>query len=113
MSSAESVHRREFAWQFLGGLSAASFVAGTAAAEEKLTQDKPAEPPPTEVLVLTALVRNYPGERYDETSLQGIYRDIAGDLARGKQLRGVPLDNADGPATVFHAVRAAAAEGTP
>lgn len=114
MSHAEGLHRREFAWQMLGGLGAMSVATElTSAADQPpppaLPEDPRTEPPeqtpPVEVLLLTALVRNYPSEHYTDEVLRGIYGDIAGDVARGKQLRTVSLQNSDEPACVFRAFR--------
>lgn len=103
-----NVHRREFARQCLGTLGAASALVATTAAQDKTEKDEtPAEKtPPVELLLLSALVQNYPSEHYTEEAIAGIYRDIAGDVARGKQLRAFPLENGDGPATVFRVFRA-------
>jgi hypothetical protein len=63
-------------------------------------------PPPPEVLLLTYLVRRYPNERLDEVAIQGIFRDIRGDVARGRALAEFPLRNSDEPAFVYSAYRA-------
>lgn len=117
MSTAENLHRREFAWQCLGGLSAVSLTSVSAAQDKPATPDEAkAEPekqsPPAELLVLSALIQSYPSEHYTDEIYRDIYRDIAGDMARGKQLRAFPLTNGDGPACVFRAIRSVA-EGTP
>lgn len=121
MPASDGLHRREFAWQMLGGLGAASLAAGNASAQDKpsppaLPEDPKAEPaertPPVELLVLTALVQSYPSEQYNDDILRRIYGDIAGDVARGKQLRAFPLNNSDEPACVFHVFRAMP-EGAP
>jgi hypothetical protein len=114
MSASTNVHRREFARQCLGTLGAASALAATAAAQDKSEKgEAPAEKtPPVELLLLSTLVQNYPSEHYTEEAIAGIYRDIAGDVARGKPLRAFPLANGDGPATVFRVFRANE-QGTP
>ncbi len=64
-----------------------------------------AELPPAEVVLLTYLTRRHPSDHFDEASLPGIFRDIRGDVARGKQLSEFPLKNSDEPAFVFAAYR--------
>ncbi len=63
--------------------------------------------PPPEVLLLTYLVRRYPNDHLDEVAIQGIFRDIRGDVARGRALAEFPLRNSDEPASVYSAYRAA------
>ena len=114
--------RRRFAQQLTVGTSglAATLVASRGIGAEippapKLPEDpapKPAPPdeaqtPPPEVLLLSYLVRTYPSEHFDEPALQGIFRDIRGDLARGQMLSEFPLKNADEPAFVFSPYRSA------
>jgi hypothetical protein len=119
--SADHLHRREFAWQCLGGIGAASLIGGSSSADDKPKPADPADPadepekktPPAELLILSALMQMYPSEHYDEDAVRGIYRDIAGDVARGKQLREFSLKNSDEPAMAFRVFRAASAEGTP
>ena len=65
----------------------------------------PAEAPPPEVMLLTYLVRTYPSDHFDEQAVQGIFRDIRGDLARGQLLAEFPLKNSDEPAFAFRAYR--------
>ena len=97
-------------------------LAAISAAEDKPAQiknektDKPAEKkpddaatppelPPAEVILLTYLTRRHPSDHYDEAAIQGIFRDIRGDIARGKLLSEFLLTNADEPAFVFAAYR--------
>jgi hypothetical protein len=54
-------------------------------------------------MLLTYLVRQYPSDRYDETTLQGIFRDIRGDVARSRQLSSTSLKNGDEPSFIFKA----------
>lgn len=77
-------------------------------AAEKKPNDPATSPelPPAEVLLLTYLTRRHPSDHYDDAAIQGIFRDIRGDVARGKQLSEFPLTNADEPASVFAAYRA-------
>ena len=126
MESLDRIDRRHFAAQLaLGasGLTAAMTpLAAIGAAEDKPAQiknenaDKPAEKqsdeaaaapelPPAEVILLTYLTRRHPSDHYDEAAIQRIFRDIRGDIARGKQLSEFPLTNADEPAFVFAAYR--------
>ncbi|MFO1046244.1 MAG: hypothetical protein U0941_31080 [Planctomycetaceae bacterium] len=116
------MRRREFARQLTagaGGLAAALSVSQGLSAETppapKLPEEAPAkeEPaaPPPEVLLLTYLVRTYPSDKYDDVAIQGIFRDIRGDLARGKLLSEFPLKNSDEPAFVFSPYRGTG--GTP
>jgi hypothetical protein len=101
-----SVPRREFAWQCLG-LGAASLAAAAEPPPPALPDSPPSElQPPTELLILSALVRQYPSEHYTQEALRGIQGDIAGDVARGKTLRAFPLKNSDAPALTFRADRA-------
>jgi hypothetical protein len=63
----------------------------------------PPEPPPPEVMLLTYLVRAHPSDHFDDAAVQGIFRDIRGDLARGQLLAEFPLKNSDEPAFAFRA----------
>lgn len=126
MSSLNRIDRRHFATQLAVGASALTAamtpLAATSAAEDKPVAnknehgDKPAEKKPdeaaappelpsAEVLLLTYLTRRHPSDHFDEAAIQGIFRDIRGDIARGKQLSVFALKNADEPAFVFAAYR--------
>ena len=126
MSSPNRIDRRHFAAQLAvgaGALTAAMTpLAAASAAEDKPVADKnekgdkpaeakpdeaaaPPELPPAEIVLLTYLTRRHPSDRYDEAAIQGIFRDIRGDIARGRQLSEFPLTNADEPAFVFAAYR--------
>ena len=126
MPSPNRIDRRHFAAQLAVGasaltaamtpLAAASAAEDQPVAEKNEKGDKPAEKPPdeasvppelpsAEIVLLTYLTRRHPSDHYDEAALQGIYRDIRGDVARGKQLSEFPLTNADEPAFVFAAYR--------
>ncbi|MDB5348472.1 MAG: hypothetical protein JWP89_6849 [Schlesneria sp.] len=108
--------RRDFTRQFVlgAGLSAVPLTTASAASSDgppapKLPEDPApvaAEVPP-EVLLLTYLVRRYPSDHLDEVAIQGIFRDIRGDVARGRALAEFPLRNSDEPAFVYSAYRAA------
>jgi hypothetical protein len=123
MESTDRIDRRHFAKQLVLGASglgaAMTPLAAASAAEDKSAPDKldkPAEKksedsaappvlPSAEVLLLTYLTRRHPSEHFDEAAIQGIYRDIRGDVARGKQLSEFPLKNSDEPAFLFAAFR--------
>ena len=126
MSSPNRIDRRQFAAQLAVGASALTAatapLAAASAAEDKPVveknpkDDKPAEKKPddaaappelpsAEIVLLTYLTRRHPSDHYDEAAIQGIFRDIRGDVARGKQLSEFPLTNADEPAFVFAAYR--------
>ena len=106
MPQREGLPRREFAKHCLGGLGIAALAAPAAAADET---DDAAAKPPAELLILSALLQQYPSEHYTEEIVAGLYRDVAGDLARGKQLRAFPLQNSHEPACTFRVFRAAGA----
>ncbi|MEI8378867.1 MAG: hypothetical protein WCJ09_01975 [Planctomycetota bacterium] len=114
--------RREFAQQLTvgaGGLAAALATNQALGAETPPAPKLPEEPaakveppaPPPEVLLLTYLVRTYPSDNYDDVAIQGIFRDLRGDLARGKLLSEFPLKNSDEPAFIFSPYRGT--DGTP
>lgn len=112
MSEASDLHRRDFTRHCLTGLGVASLGSVPAV----LADDRKDEPPPkptTELLLLSALMQQYPSEHYSEEIAAGIYRDIAGDLARGKALRAYPLQNSDEPVGAFRAYRAPPTQGAP
>ena len=111
--------RRDFTRQFIlgAGLSAVTVPTAWAASSDVPPVPKLPEvpapgaaeaPPPTEVLLLTYLVRRYPNDHLDEAAIQGIFRDIRGDVARGRVLAEFPLKNSDEPAFVSSAYRASA-----
>lgn len=119
----DRIGRREFAQKLTvgtGGLAAAVLATSSTSGAEtppapKLPEDpasKP-EPPvaPVEALLLSYLVRAYPSEKFDAAAIQGIYRDIRGDVARGTLLSEFPLTNSDEPAFVFSPYRGT--DGTP
>jgi hypothetical protein len=112
------MQRRDFTRQLVigaGGFASIGAVSATAGPgtppAPKLPEDPmpvAAEaPPPPEVLLLTYLVRRYPNDQLDEVAIQGIFRDIRGDVARGRALAEFPLRNSDEPAFVYSAYRAA------
>lgn len=119
----DRIGRREFAQRLTagtGGLAATVLATSPGSGAEtppapKLPEEpapKP-EPPvaPVEALLLSYLVRAYPSENFDDVAIQGIYRDIRGDVARGKLLSEFPLKNSDEPAFVFSPYRGT--DGTP
>lgn len=113
MESPDRIDRRHFAAQLAlgaGGLTAAMTpLAAISAAEDQPAEKQPDEAaaapelPSAEVLLLTYLTRRHPSDHFDEAAIQGIFRDIRGDIARGKQLGEFPLKNSDEPAFVFAA----------
>ncbi len=122
LTMASRMRRREFARQLTvgaGGLAAALTTAQALGAETPPAPKLPEEPaakveppaPPLEVLLLTYLVRTYPSDNYNDVAIQGIFRDLRGDLARGKLLSEFPLKNSDEPAFVFSPYRGT--DGTP
>lgn len=121
MSDLNPMDRRQFAGGLALGSSAliAAVLTGThsVAADDPPTGKPPEEPQPAErreppvrpteeALLLTCLTQRYPSENFDEESLQGIYRDLRGDVARGRILSEFPLLNSDEPGFVFSAFRA-------
>lgn len=82
------------------------------AIDEKAAKDEPGEkiqarePPPEAAYLLGLIMRRYPDERLDETAVNGIVRDIYGDLTRSRVLSSFPLDNSDEQAFAFKAWRA-------
>lgn len=120
MESIDQLDRRRFAQQLLlgaGGLAAVGTITGSPAAKAeedvppapKLPEDSapPAPLVPLEALLLSYLVRTFPSDEFDEQAIQGIFRDIRGDVARGRVLAEFTLKNADEPAFVFAAYRGA------
>lgn len=78
----------------------------TPADPKPLPKDQePEAAPPEELLLLSVLLRRYPSEQYNDNAMRGIFRDLRGDLARGRALREFPLTNSDEPHFVFRALR--------
>ena len=76
-------------------------------ANEKPTDEVEArELPPEAAYILGLIMRRYSDERLDEAAVNGIVRDIYGDLARSRVLSSFPLDNSDEPGFTFSAWRA-------
>lgn len=72
--------------------------------------DKPAEPetpppPAPEDCLLGWLLSEYPAEHLTAETIAGIRADIRGNLAQARRLRAFPLENSDGPSTLFRAWR--------
>lgn len=74
--------------------------------EKPTDQTEAREPPPEAAYLLGLIMRRYPDERLDDTAVDGIVRDIYGDLARSRALSSFPLDNSDEPGFTFQAWRA-------
>ena len=104
----DALHRRDFGFQILAGVGAASVAAAAPVSNlpppPALPEDAGQELPSVEFLLLTALLQRYPSDKYTDESLQGLFGDIAGDVARGKTLRSFPLRNGDEPATCFRVI---------
>lgn len=120
------IGRREFGrWAVASGIATGLSVApvglsATLGAEDTPTPKKADDPksgapepppPPPEVLLLTYLLRTYPNDHFDEQSVQGVFRDIRGDVTRGKSLAQFSLKNSDEPVFTFQAYRST--DGTP
>ena len=83
--------------------------------ENSPTPEIPAPAPPLhshESLLLNCLQQRYPSlqsgnpsESNHDEALQGILRDLRGDLARSRMLSQIPLKNSDEPCFVFRAYR--------
>lgn len=131
MSHSSRIDRRQFAGSLLAATSAGVLLTTSSSVateddnppSEKPPQDSPTEAkheekttepapetvpektyPPQEILLLTCLIQRYPSKHFDETALQGINRDLRGDLVRGRILSEFPLKNSDGPGFVFQAL---------
>lgn len=123
----DRIGRREFSRQIAAGAGLLGGIAtvSTSVASPRTAEDPPVPkkgddpksdapeppPPPAEVLLLNYLIRKYPSDKFDDQALQGIFRDIRGDVARGKALASFPLKNSDEPVFTFRAYRSA--DGTP
>jgi hypothetical protein len=97
----DAIDRREFArWMTLGisasGTASIDSIAGAA--------DEPPKPPSLPMLVLARIKEEFPSDRYDEATVEGILQDVRADLARSRELSAFPLQNSDEPAFVFPAV---------
>lgn len=113
------VTRREFARSLTAVTTLAIGSRAVAAADEPAaTQDavpqQPGDPPnptaelpPPEVedFLLAALLSQYPGDHLTPEMLAGIRADLRNHRRQAEQLRSVPLDNSDEPATILRAWR--------
>ena len=114
MPNQHRIDRRRFAESLVASTGAVTALIGSSLsvnAEDKPPADPGAAPaapsrPSEEVLLLTCLMQRYPSEHFDEAAIQGIFRDLRGDLARGRILREFPLQNSDEPCFEFRAYRA-------
>ncbi len=114
MPNQHRIDRRRFAESLVASTGAVTALIGSSLSVN--AEDKPpAEPgeapaapsrPSEEVLLLTCLMQRYPSEHFDEAAIQGIFRDLRGDLARGRILSEFPLQNSDEPCFEFRAYRA-------
>lgn len=126
MSSSPQLNRRHFTRRLALGVGgfviAESSIPHDGVCEETSNQEKPVKAeatpekkdatgdsspdlPPVELLMLTYLVRRYPSDQFNEESLHLIFRDVRGDVARGRQLSEFLLKNEDEPGVVFSAYR--------
>lgn len=103
--------RRDFGWAVASSAATVSLTSPALGDDPKtLVADKPKEESrqiPEPVYLLGAILRHYPDSRLDEVAINGILRDITGDLARGKVISNFPLKNSDEPSYVFQAWRGA------
>ncbi len=115
MPNQNRIDRRRFAESLVASSAAMTALIGSSLSVN--AEDKPpaetkeahaAAParPSEEVLFLTCLMQRYPSDHFDETAIQGIFRDLRGDLARGRILSEFPLENSDEPCFEFRAFRA-------
>ena len=110
MPNQHRIDRRRFAESLVAGTGAVSALIGSSLslnAEDKPPAEAKEAPsrPSEEVLLLTCLTQRYPSEHFDEAAIQGIFRDLRGDLARGRILSAFPLQNSDEPCFEFRAFR--------
>ena len=56
---------------------------------------------PEAAWLLGLIMKRYPDERLDDAAINGILRDIRGDLRRSRTLSDFPLENSDEPGLVF------------
>lgn len=109
-----TVNRRDFAQHLAVGLGLTAVTATTTAAQEPdktEKKDPPPRPPTPAELILTGIVQQYPSEHYTDDVIEGIFGDIRGDLARGRELSKFPLQNSDEPAFIFAAYRSDRSHG--
>ncbi len=110
MPNEHRIDRRRFAESLVVSSGAITAMIGSSLslnAEDKSpveAKDTPSRPS-EEVLLLTCLMQRYPSDHFDEAAIQGIFRDLRGDLARGKILSEFPLENSDEPCFEFRAYR--------
>ncbi len=110
MPDQNRIDRRRFAESLVAGSGAITALIGLSSslnADDKPPADAKDAParPSEEVLLLTCLMQRYPSEHFDEAAIQGIFRDLRGDLARGRILSEFPLQNSDEPCFEFRAFR--------
>ncbi|MFG0331966.1 MAG: hypothetical protein ACF8TS_01265 [Maioricimonas sp. JB049] len=110
------VSRRDFARKAAlatGGLLAAS---AAAACGDDATEPQPPQPPraggpfrPPEVedFLMMTLMQEFPSDHLTDEQLGAIRAGIAHNRRKAERMRGYPLENGDGPATMFRAVRKA------
>jgi hypothetical protein len=102
MSTEDILNRRRFVRNLAVAAPAALLIPAAAADEPKV--DKPAEPakaPETEVDARMALIIQRYGKRLDAAALKSVRSDVESQVHRAERLRKFPLDNGDGPVSVF------------
>lgn len=97
-------HRRDFVRALALGAST-SLVAACPARPQEPVQEPP-DPVEAEVDARMSLIVNRYGDRLDDTAREEIRREVTGIVRRGRSLREYPLDNGDGPASVWIPYRA-------
>ena len=106
--SDSSLTRREFAGRIaVTAGAAAGMVTACPADQAPDKPDQPETPPPPspEGFLLGWVLSEYPPEHLTEETIAGIRADIRGNLAQARRLRSFPLENSDGPSTLFRAWR--------
>jgi len=111
------VSRRDFARH--AALATGSLVAATAgsvrgddantlepALQQPLGQGGPFPPPQVEDFFMMAMMQEFPSEHLTDQQLGGIRAGMTYNRRRAERMRRYPLENGDGPATVFRARRA-------
>lgn len=100
--------RREFAGRFAMTAGAAAGIATVCSADEAPDEPHETQAPPQpnpEDYLLAWLLSTYPAGHLTDEAIAGVRADIRGNLAQAERLRDFPLDNSDGPSTIFRAWR--------
>ena len=77
----------------------AGALAGTLALPESLRSEEKEQgkEPPTQLDLLTELVRRQYGDLLDEEQIAEVRRQIGGNLGAARSISSYPIDNGDGP----------------